>query len=74
MVLDRIYCTKRNEKFSIEYINNRITIVGKNVCIDFVADVRSFLQTIEHKPNQKLFSNDFHARNYILGLMKIWGL
>jgi hypothetical protein len=74
MKIDRFYCTKRQQTFELHYSNNRFMVIGDETLIDFMPDVYTFLQDVEHKPNHKLFKDSAVVGKYLTGLKQIWGL
>lgn len=74
MILDKFYCSKRQETFEIHYSNNRFMVIGDDTFIDFMPDIHLFLKTIEHKPQSLLFKDSGVIGNYLTGLRKIWKL
>jgi hypothetical protein len=55
MILDKIYCSKHQDAFTLHWHENQFVITGDDVYIQEPQQVRTFLQSIEHKPNYKLF-------------------
>ena len=70
MMLDRFYCSKRQDAFALHWHNEQFVITSENVYIKDPEEVMTFLQSIEHKPNHKLFEKiDIDA--YLKGLLSL---
>ncbi len=70
MMLDRFYCTKRQDVLALHWHNDQFVITSENVYIKDPEEVMAFLQSIEHKPNHKLFEK-INIEEYLNGLLKL---
>ncbi len=70
MILDKIYCSKRQDAFFIHYHDDKILVSCDDFWIEDINEIKAFLDTIEYKPNHKLFSK-ISVSQYLDGLLKL---
>ena len=73
MILDKLYCSKRQDSFTIHYHNGAILLTGDEIVIKDFNKIREFLSTIEYKPSHKLF-HKIDVDEYLDGLKKAHGV
>ena len=70
MILDKLYCSKRQDAFVIHYHADKIVVTGDDLYIDNINEVEEFLETIEYKPSHKLFSK-INVSQYLNELVEL---
>jgi predicted phosphohydrolase len=70
MILDKLYCSKRQDAFVIHYHEDKILLSGDEFWIDDINEIKAFLETIEYKPSHKLFSK-ISVDDYLETLVKL---
>ncbi len=70
MILDKLYCSKRQDAFVIHYHDDKIVVTGDELYIDDINEIKAFLDTIEYKPSHKLFSK-INVDDYLETLVKL---